>query len=181
MTLSILSKKEPIGCQRTMEVLANIKKEPEENTEHDKEPFMDKQNNVCQICNKNSKSLSSLWKHIHIRHFRNEFSQKFGNLVSEKQCVLCGNKFSSQQRALLHLSTSSPHYKLNTILKEQGLVPLKLQNTHKSDNNLGVVKRSNENQTKQQTSSSNGKHVAPDEDNSTTNETTRKWLHSILS
>jgi len=78
----------------------------------------------CEICDKEWENVSQLANHMISSHMLRDIKDRFNTLYNGKECTICSKSFS-KNAVWMHLG--SVHNKLDEILMEKGLRPLKIQ------------------------------------------------------
>jgi len=84
---------------------------------------------TCQICQKTTPSLASLWQHYARMHFFAELKSDYCFManIANKSCNECGSQFKAVDALFLHIGTV--HRKVNEIIEKKGLVCLEMPNS----------------------------------------------------
>ena len=78
----------------------------------------------CQICQKTTPSVATLWQHYARMHFFAELKSDYGFManIADKSCNECGSHFKAVDALFLHIGTV--HRKVNEIMEKKGMVGL---------------------------------------------------------
>jgi len=78
----------------------------------------------CEICDKEFENVSQLATHMISSHMLREIKDRFNTLYNGKECTVCCKAFS---KGTVWMHLGSVHNKLDEVLMEKGLRPLKIQ------------------------------------------------------
>ena len=92
---------------------------------------------ICEICSERFESGLELLRHYARSHLANKMKDKFSHLTNKLNCKLCKEAFEEETDLFVHIGAD--HKKINLIMKENGLKPVEIKETAKSQNAAAVM------------------------------------------